>query len=141
MGSLSRTKGASFERAIVKRLNEFFEAEGMPHSCKRNLEQYQTANLSDIDIPFHSVECKHYKEGWAYKKEWLEQTIEAAEDKIPVLIFRYNRKPIQVCLPMYAVNPQWEVDPYFNCVISLEQWIEVLKRNWDHYRCGFSSKS
>ena len=141
MSALSRTKGATFERAIVKEINNFFESEGIAYSCKRNLDQYQIANLSDIDIPFHAVECKHYKEGWAYKPEWLKQTIEAAGKKIPVLIFRYNRKPIQVCIPMYAINPEWEVDPYLNCVISLDQWFEVMKRNWDLYRCKYSSTS
>ena len=139
MSALSRTKGATFERAIVKEINSFFESEGIPYSCKRNLDQYQIADLTDIDIPFHAVECKHYKEGWAYKPEWLKQTIAAAGEKIPVLIFRYNRKPIQVCLPMHAITPEWEVDPYLNCVISLDQWFEVLRRNWDHYRCKYNT--
>jgi hypothetical protein len=139
MSALSRTKGATFERAIVKEINNFFESEGIPFSCKRNLDQYQLADLTDIDIPFHSVECKHYKDGWAYKPEWLKQTVEAAGEKIPVLIFRYNRKPIQVCLPMYAINTEWEVDPYLNCVISLDQWFEVLRRNWDVYRCKYGA--
>ena len=135
----SRNKGAQFERDIATILNGFFADNGIDFKTKRNLDQYQTANLTDIDIPFHAVECKHYKEGWAYKPEWLKQTIEAAGEKIPVLIFRYNRKPIQVCLPMYAINPEWEVDPYLNCVISMDQWFEVMKRNWDLYRCKFTS--
>jgi hypothetical protein len=137
MSSLSRTKGASFERSIVKQLNQFFESEGIDYSCKRNLDQYQQKNLTDIDIPFHAVECKHYKDGWNFRPEWLEQTIEAAGKtrgyNIPILIFRFNRKPVRVCLPMHAINPEWEVDPYLNCVISLDQWFEVLKRNWEHY--------
>ena len=98
MSALSRTKGATFERAVVKEINNFFETEGIDFSCKRNLDQYQTANLTDIDIPFHAVECKHYKEGWAYKPEWLKQTIEAAGEKIPVLFFGTTENPYKfVC--------------------------------------------
>lgn len=133
MGSLSRRKGATFERAVVSRINDFFESRGIEFNCRRNLEQYQEKNLTDIDIPFHAIECKHYKDGWAYKPEWWEQAVESAGTKIPVLIFRYNRKPIQVCIPMYAINPEWDADPRLTCVISLDHWFEVLTRNWDCY--------
>ena len=47
----SRNKGAAFERDIVKRLNIFFEAQGIDVRCKRNLDQYQAKNLCDITIP------------------------------------------------------------------------------------------
>lgn len=133
MGADSRRKGATFERSVVLKINEWLESQGINFLCKRNLDQYQTANLADIDIPYHAVECKHYREGWTYKPEWLEQVHESAGAKIPVLIYKYNRKPPQVCLPMYAVNTQWEVDQNFNCVISLGQWFEVMSKNWSRY--------
>ena len=59
----SRNKGASYERKVVGILNDFFLQNNFDVTCKRNLDQYQTKNLSDINIPFHSIECKHYKEG------------------------------------------------------------------------------
>ena len=108
----SRTKGASYERDIVKILNEFFLKNNFNFICKRNLDQYQTKNLSDINIPFHAIECKHYKEGNWLKSEWWRQvcTTAEAEETIPVLIFKFNRVPTRVAIPLHAVNPEWEVD-------------------------------
>ena len=99
--------------------------------CIRDSQQ---ANLADIDIPYHAVECKHYKEGWTYKPEWLKQVHEAAGKKIPVLIYKYNHKPIQVCLPLYAINTAWEIEHNLNCVITMDQWFEVMNRNWSRYK-------
>ena len=59
----SRNKGASFERQVANILNEFFERQGIDFRTKRNLVQYQEKDLCDLDIPFHAVECKSYKEG------------------------------------------------------------------------------
>ena len=134
MGADSRRKGASFERSVVFAINEWLESQDIDFNCKRNLDQYQQANLADIDIPYHAVECKHYKEGWPYKPEWLKQVHEAAGEKIPVLIYKYNHKPIQVCLPLYAINTAWEIEHNLNCVITMDQWFEVMNRNWSRYK-------
>ena len=57
----SRNKGAAFEREIVHRLNDFFVDQDIIFDCKRNLSQYQIKNLTDIEIPYHAIECKLYK--------------------------------------------------------------------------------
>ena len=59
----SRNKGAKFERDIAKILNGFFLDNDIDYETKRNLDQYQQKDLCDLNIPFHSVECKFYKEG------------------------------------------------------------------------------
>ena len=91
----SRTKGASFERDLVKRLNTFFAEHGFDFECKRNLDQYQSVGQCDIEIPDHAIEAKSYKSGW-----W------------------------------YAVNPSWERDNAQTVVMTLPQWLEILKRTW-----------
>ena len=139
MGADSRRKGATFERSVVTQINEWLESQDINFSCKRNLDQYQQANLADIDIPYHAVECKHYADGWTYKPEWLQQVCESAGEKIPVLIYKYNRKPVQVCLPLYAVNTEWPADNRFNCVLGMEEWFEVMARNWPKYERMVSS--
>ena len=48
----SRTKGASFERQVVKILNDFFADNDLNYTCKRNLDQYQEAGQCDVPIPF-----------------------------------------------------------------------------------------
>ena len=134
MSKTSRTKGATFERDIVKRLNEFFESHAINFLCKRNLDQYQTANLADIEIPYHSVESKHYKEGWWWKPEWHKQVCEAAKDnEIPVLIYKFNHKPVRVCLPLYAIDTKLPKDNTITCVVDFDTWIIILGENWEAY--------
>ena len=56
MGKInSRQKGASFERDIAKRLNNFFEEQAIDFKAKRNLEQYQEKDLGDLNIPNHTI--------------------------------------------------------------------------------------
>ena len=76
----SRSKGATYERDIVKKLNTFFSGCGFDITCKRNLDQYQTADLCDIQIPHHAIECKAYKEGWWWKPEWWKQVTAACHN-------------------------------------------------------------
>ena len=131
----SRTKGASYERKVVGILNEFFLQNNFDITCKRNLDQYQTKNLSDINIPFHAIECKHYKEGNWLKSEWWRQVCESAEAEgtIPVLIFKFNRVPTRVAIPLHAVNPKWEADNQKMAIMSMDDWLEILLKNWAIY--------
>ena len=129
----SRNKGASFERDCVKRINAFAEEHALGFTCKRNLDQYQSKDLCDINIPHHAVECKFYKEGDWYQQGWWDQVCKATDGRIPVLIFKYNRKPIRVCVPLYAINPEWEEDNDKVAVMPIEDWLEVLRNNWDLY--------
>lgn len=132
----SRTKGASYERGVVKILNQFFLKNNFNFICKRNLDQYQTKNLSDINIPFHAIECKHYKEGNWLKPEWWRQVCSSAEAEstIPVLIFKFNRVPTRVAIPLHAINPRWEVDNQKIAIMSLDDWLDVIKSNWNIYK-------
>tara|TARA_R100000541_G_scaffold15951_1_gene25486 strand:+ start:1076 stop:1489 length:414 start_codon:yes stop_codon:yes gene_type:complete len=129
----SRTKGATFEREVAKILNDFFESEGIDYVCKRNLDQYQSKDLCDINIPYHAVECKFCKEGDWYQQGWWDQVCKSTGGRIPVLIFKYNRKPIRVCVPLYAINSGWEKDDNKVTVMPIKEWLEVLRKNWDLY--------
>tara|TARA_R100000781_G_scaffold24109_2_gene17854 strand:- start:947 stop:1375 length:429 start_codon:yes stop_codon:yes gene_type:complete len=130
----SRNKGASFEREVVKNLNEFFSQNNLDVTCKRNLDQYQQSGECDIPIPFHAVECKHYKEGNWLKSEWWRQVCDSANDnEIPVLVFKFNRIPARVCIPLHAINTDWEVDNQKIAVIPFDEWLDVLKLNWNIY--------
>ena len=130
----SRNKGAAFERDIVKRLNGFFEEQGVDIRCKRNLDQYQAKNLCDITIPGYAIECKAYKDGWWFQKAWWEQVCTAAGDDIPVLVWKFNNKPIRVTLPLYAIAPDLPQDPDRVCVVFLEEWFKILQDNWHRYQ-------
>ena len=72
MGKMQRTKGASFERDIVKDL----VAKGYD-DAKRNLEQVREGG-GDINLPGYLIECKRYANIAVYK--WLEQAEKAKKD-------------------------------------------------------------
>lgn len=109
MSKLSRSKGATFERELCKIFYEEFGIE-----VKRNLSQYQESDLGDIvgGLDPFLVEAKRYKSGNWFAKDWWVQAKRAAAkaEAIPVLIWRYDRQPIRVTLPVYAVNSDWASD-------------------------------
>mgnify|MGYP000158963404 CR=1 FL=1 len=108
MSKLSRNKGHNFENSCVKILREEFGVDDL----KRNLSQYQDADLGDIFLEPFLVECKRYKSGNWFAKDWWVQAKRAAAkaEAIPVLIWKYDRQPIRVTLPVYAVNSDWASD-------------------------------
>jgi len=130
----SRNKGATFERDIVKRINAFADQHTLGFQCKRNLDQYQTADLCDIQIPRHSIECKAYKSGWWYEPAWWDQVCAACGDNTPVLIYKFNNKAIRVCLPLYAINENMARDNSRTAVITLDEWLDLLKESFDGQR-------
>ena len=130
----SRNKGATFERDIVKRINAFADQHTLGFTCKRNLDQYQTADLCDIQIPRHSIECKAYKSGWWYAPAWWEQVCAACGDNTPVLIYKFNNKAIRVCLPLYAINENMARDNSRTAVVTLDEWLELLKVSFEQQR-------
>jgi len=130
----SRNKGAAFERDIVKRINAFADQHTLGFQCKRNLDQYQTADLCDIQIPRHSIECKAYKSGWWYAPAWWDQVCAACGDNTPILIYKFNNKAIRVCLPLYAINENLPRDNSRTAVITLDEWFDLLKESFDGQR-------
>ena len=126
MGKInSRQKGASFERDIAKRLNNFFEEHAIDFKAKRNLEQYQEKDLGDLNIPNHTNECKRYASGNWYKEDWWEQVCQSCGKEIPVLIWKYNHQPIRVCIPLWAVTREYEKqDNSITVVLTFENWLK-----------------
>jgi len=130
----SRSKGASFERDIVKRINAFADQHALGFTCKRNLDQYQTADLCDIQIPNHAIECKAYKSGWWFAPAWCDQVCAACGDDTPVLIYKFNNKAIRVCLPLYSINENLPRDNSRTAVVTLDEWLELLKVSFEQQR-------
>ena len=122
----SRNKGAAFERAIVKRLNAFFEERGDAIECKRNLDQYQANNLCDIEIPGYAIECKAYKSGWWFAPAWWDQVCRSANGRTPVLVWKFNNKGIRVTVPLYALTPALPKDVSQPAVREFDQWLTTL---------------
>ena len=104
----SRNKGAQFERDVARILNEFFQENGIDYETKRNLDQYQQKDQCDLNIPFHSLECKFYKEGDWLKTACWEQVCESSGHKIPVLIYKFNKDTTDYFMICYFYgNPEY----------------------------------
>ena len=100
-----RNKGASFEREIAKML---FDELGI--GFKRDLEQYRAGDHGDLipdDDAFPFVlELKRYADGpIGGQPVWWNQVVKAAarENKLPCLIYKYDRKPIRCVIPLDAL--------------------------------------
>ena len=103
----SRNKGAAFERYIVNKINVYLESTGREQRVKRNLEQYQEKGQADIYLDNIAIECKRYKTGQTNmpRNNWWTQALESAGDKyIPILIWKYDRKPIQAIIPAWLMT-------------------------------------
>ena len=101
----SRTKGSTFERDIARELELLTGV-----SFKRDLEQYRAGDHGDL-IPSDPawpfvLECKRYASGNGCAPAWKEQASKAAEaeGRIPAVIFKFDRLPIRVAVPMAALG-------------------------------------
>ena len=99
----SKNKGATFERQIGIAL----ELE-LGIAFKRNLEQSREADHADLiaddpDFPF-VIECKRYASG-GFLSAWWDQVNKAAaaSGKIPCVIYKFDRKEIQVAVDWRAI--------------------------------------
>ena len=100
MSAKSRNKGARVEREIAQKLDALL---GIRFT--RNLEQVRSGGgdliADDKDFPF-SVEIKARAEGVTCLTAWKLQSSEAAAKcgKIPAVIFKFNRQPVRVAVPL-----------------------------------------
>jgi len=108
----SRNKGAAFEREICKKINTYLESKGSTKTVKRNLDQYQTKGMADIYWGNLAIECKRYKgnrRSDVFKNNWWNQAVESANDNlIPILIYKYDRRPIYIVIPNYLIGESKE---------------------------------
>ena len=70
MSKLSRQRGATYEREVS---NEIFDILGV--RIKRNLKQYQEADLGDLELGPYLIECKRRRAIAVH--EWMEQADKA----------------------------------------------------------------
>jgi hypothetical protein len=118
----SRNKGASFERQIAAQL---FGLTGV--SFKRNLDQYQTVDQSDLAPsdpawPFE-IECKRYADGTGCKPAWRQQATKAASatGRFPAVIYKFDRRDITVSVPIEAIAQAFDCDKHTACT----EWAEI----------------
>ena len=101
----SRNKGLRFELSIASLIDM-----DLGIKLHRNLEQSRTADHGDLissdpSWPF-CIECKRYASGYQPKDEWWQQVCTASEAvrKIPILVYKFDRLPIRVRVPIGFVQ-------------------------------------
>jgi len=103
----SRAKGAAFERLIVNKINDCLAEQGMDDRVSRNFDQSWKAGLADIYFKNFCIECKRYGDSKTnqYKQAWWDQVlVSAGDDFIPILIYKFNRKPIYCVVPLWVYS-------------------------------------
>ena len=103
----SRTKGAAFERLIVNKINDCLEEVGVEDRVARNFDQSWKAGLADIYFKNFCIECKRYGDSKTnqYKEAWWQQVLKSAgDDFIPILIYKFNQKPIYCVVPLWLYS-------------------------------------
>ena len=125
MGKKSRDKGAAFERWLCNEIDQH-----LGFKPKRNLSQYQVKGEADIVIPGWSIECKAYASGSTYKQSWWEQACAASGDRFPVLIYKFNNRPIRCVIQLMAICRDFSYDPRLVAEMSLATWVQVVRESY-----------
>ena len=100
MSAKSRNKGARVEREVAQKLDLLLGIRFV-----RNLEQTRSGGgdlvADDPAFPF-SIEIKARAQGISCLAAWKEQASRAAVmcGKIPAVVFKFDRQPIRVAVPL-----------------------------------------
>ena len=103
----SRTKGHNFERHIVNLINKYLKSQNIDQRVNRNLDQQMYAGQADIYWDNFAIECKRYNKNASimFKQDWWDQVcVSAGDDLLPILIYKYDRRPIYLAMPIYLMS-------------------------------------
>ena len=121
----SRNKGASFEREVANLLTNDLN---LTNNIRRILEQTREKHLPDLMLGRGYLECKRYGSGAEPLDAWWKQVLEATKNKgIPALVYKFDRRPIKVRVPLGAINPSLHLDSPFTADLLWDDFIFLLK--------------
>tara|TARA_B110000263_G_C15072725_1_gene402596 strand:- start:71 stop:484 length:414 start_codon:yes stop_codon:yes gene_type:complete len=122
----SRNKGASFEREIANLLTSDL---GLKNNVRRILEQTREKHLPDLRLGRWYLECKRYASGAEPLEAWWEQVKKATSNNqgIPALVYKFDRRPIKVRVPLGSINPKLHIDSPFNADLLWDDFIFLIK--------------
>ena len=122
----SRAKGAGFEREIAHLIYEHLGI-----SVRRDLDQYRESQHGDlIGLDGWVIECKRYADNssFLHRPEWWTQTCNAARNgEHPVLIYKYDRRPIRCVFPLHVINPAMAIKFDEVVTTTFETWCYVVR--------------
>ena len=120
----SRAKGANFEREIA---NLLIDDLNLTNPVKRILEQTRTKELPDLQLGRLCIECKRYGDGAEPLNDWWDQVITSAGDNfIPILVYKFNRRPIKVRMLAGTLIPELDASS-ITIDMMWEDFVEILR--------------
>ena len=121
----SRNKGVSFEREVANLLTSDL---GLKNNIRRILDQTRDKHLPDLMLGKWYIECKRYGSGAEPLEAWWQQVLSATRNKgIPALVYKFNRRPIKVRIPLGAINNQLDINSSNTADLLWEDFIYLLK--------------
>ena len=121
----SRTKGVSFEREVANLLTSDL---GLKNNIRRILDQTRDKHLPDLMLGKWHIECKRYGSGAEPLESWWQQVLSATRNKgIPALVYKFDRRPIKVRIPLGAINNQLDINSSNTADLLWEDFIYLLK--------------
>ena len=121
----SRNKGVSFEREVANLLTSDL---GLKNNIRRILDQTRDKHLPDLMLGKWYIECKRYGSGAEPLEAWWQQVLSATRNKgIPALVYKFNRRPIKVRIPLSAINNQLDINSSNTADLLWEDFIYLLK--------------
>ena len=123
-----RTKGLAFEREVIRLLKD--ELGDVASGLSRELDQYREADCGDIRFEPWVIECKRYSgkgmQGFP-APAWWSQACRAAGQNIPVLVYKFDRQPIRVMLPLETIMDQDISNLDSTAIISFEDFAMLIR--------------
>ena len=127
----SRAKGAGFERQVADLIYQHLGI-----TVRRDLDQYRQSNLGDLlGLDGWVIECKRYRDqnSFLHRPEWWTQVCHATKgDEHPVLIYKYDRKPIRCVFPLHVINPNYAHKLDVVATTDFETWCYVVRETAPH---------
>ena len=121
----SRNKGVSFEREVANLLTSDL---GLKNNIRRILDQTRDKHLPDLMLGKWYIECKRYGSGAEPLEAWWQQVLDATlEVGIPALVYKFDRRPIKVRVPLGAINPQLNINSPYTADLLWEDFVFLLK--------------
>ena len=122
-----RNKGRAFESQCIKLIDE-----ALGIKLIRDIEQYRASDHGDLlGLPF-TIECKRYAmaNGGMHHESWWQQVLKAheanPESLAPVLIYKYDRAPIRVVVPLYFINDEY-AGMAETVTLTLDCWFMLVR--------------
>jgi len=104
----ARMKGQDGEREVIKLIQPFVQDQ-----LKRNLNQTREGGYDVVGIEWMALEVK--RQETLDVENWWKQTLKQAGDlKVPVLVYRQNRKAWQVVM--------WGGVGGYGCRVTISMW-------------------